>query len=772
MTMVRGVTFACSIVAVTAALVLTSSAQSGKQIERLIVRAAKPYDALEARIKSIGGTVTGRYTYIDALAVEVPVNAVGALRSIAGNDALLKDAQVPAPAAAQPIQAGRSGIDAAVAAASRLLSERVQGVAGPAMSSVTPNAYLVNNAILGAAPLHAAGVAGQGVIVAVIDSGIRPGFPHLSSDGSVIGGEDFVNDGLTFSNPANGGHGTFVAGMISANVALQFGAASSFLAATRTYCPPCAVGQTDDIIPMIGTAPLASIYALRVFGPTGGAPTSRIFTAIERAIDLRQRFDRGASGGVNIQVVNMSLGGPTLMAGRDLLDRLASTLLDHGIVLVTSAGNAGPSSLTGGSPGTALEALTVGAASYAHNERIIAHLSLPPALGPQRGALYRPFGGVQTAVFSSRGPAADGRVDPDVTANGTANYGQGFFETGNITIGSGTSFSAPSVAGVAALLRQAFPMATARQIRNAIILSANPNLLADDSTELDQGAGFVDAMAARDLLAAGQVPDTTVKPRKPHKSVSQNVRHGTFLEPLKGNVFQRASGLKPGERADFLYEVTERTEQVVISLQNFAAALPPAQQNQLFGDDIFLAVHSAKTSSQPGDGDYLRTAFTTGGTFVVNNPEPGLLRVTVNGDTTNAGSVAVDVAIASVKGANDKATATGQIATGDTATIVVNVPAGVDQAVFTTRWRNNWSRYPTSDLDMILIDPAGTIYFDGATLNSPESVVFPLVPAVTGDPSRPKPAAGTWLVLVDGFEVPARRDKFEVTVTLDGNLVR
>ena len=48
-------------------------------------------------------------------------------------------------------------------------------------------------------------------------------------------------------------------------------------------------------------------------------------------------------------------------------------------------------------------------------------------------------------------------------------------------------------------------------------------------------------------------------------------------------------------------------------------SLPPARQNQLFGDDILLAIHSAKTSSI-GEGDYKVFAFTTGGTFAVDDP--------------------------------------------------------------------------------------------------------------------------------------------------------
>src|SRR5258706_6489492 len=137
-------------------------------------------------------------------------------------------------------------------------------------------------------PVFAQGFSGQGMKVAVIDSGIRPNLPHISLDGSVIGGEDFVGDGLGFSNTLNDGHGTFVAGMISANVVFGFASASQFARSLTSHCPSCVRPGPPGItaIPMLGSAPLASIYAVRVFGPTGGAPTSRILAAVERVIEL------------------------------------------------------------------------------------------------------------------------------------------------------------------------------------------------------------------------------------------------------------------------------------------------------------------------------------------------------------------------------------------------------------------------------------------------------------------------------------------------------
>jgi subtilisin family serine protease len=326
-------------------------------------------------------------------------------------------------------------------------------------------------------------------------------------------------------------------------------------------------------------------------------------------------------------------------------------------------------------------------------------------------------------------------------------------------MGSGTSFSTPSVSGVAALLRQKYPGSTAKQIRNAIMMAANPGILDDGSTELDQGAGYVDALAASNLLASGSVPDALPDAFNSVKSVKSNIRRGAGLDVSTGNVEQHFSSLKPGQRFEILYQVTPNTSQVTINLANIIPSLPPAQQNQLFGDDILLAVHSAKTSAI-GEGDYKYFNFTLGGAVVVNNPETGLMRITVSGDWTNAGNISGDVAISSRKDAVPQFTTQAKISEGDFFVIPVNIPAGVSLADFRLIWRDDWSNYPLSDMDMILIRPNGTVDLTGAMINDPEHV------AVNN------PAAGQWLVIVDGFQIPGGSDKFELRVSLDGNVVR
>ena len=168
--------------------------------------------------------------------------------------------------------------------------------------------------------------------------------------------------------------------------------------------------------------------------------------------------------------------------------------------------------------------MTVGAASLAHNERILRRLQF----GPVNGALYRPFLGAQTAFFSSRGPNADGRPDPDVVANGFASFGQGIGTAGTISIAAARASPHRRRPAWRRCLRQAFPGATARQVRNAIVAGANPDFLSDGSTVLDQGAGYVDGVASAGLLASGTVPDALPQPPKYTKNVNVNIQQQTF----------------------------------------------------------------------------------------------------------------------------------------------------------------------------------------------------------------------------------------------------
>ena len=172
-----------------------------------------------------------------------------------------------------------------------------------------------------------------------------------------------------------------------------------------------------------------------------------------------------------------------------------------------------------------------------------------------------------------------------------------------------------------------------------------------------------------------------------------------------------------------------------------------------------VRVHSAKTSSI-GEGDYKFFEFTIGGTYTVNDPETGVMRITLNGDWTNAGTVSADVSILSLTDPVPQFSAQGKIADLQGVGFSINIPAGVSTAEFRLSWREDWGNVPANDLDLIAVSPSGLANLSGATLNNPEKTVIN------------NPAQGTWVVFVFGFEIPTDTDKFELRISLDGKVVK
>ncbi|HEX2834437.1 MAG TPA: S8 family serine peptidase [Thermoanaerobaculia bacterium] len=165
---------------------------------------------------------------------------------------------------------------------------------------------------------HANG-GGDGVIVAVIDSGIDYTHPALGNGfgpgKKVAGGYDFVNeDGDPMDDHR---HGTHVAGIIAA--------------------------QSPALT---GIAPRVTLLAYKVLGANGKGQTSDIIAGIERAV---------ADGA---DVINLSLGGPG--NPDDPLSRAVENAIAHGVVVCVAAGNDGVFHAIG-SPAGAPSAITVGA---------------------------------------------------------------------------------------------------------------------------------------------------------------------------------------------------------------------------------------------------------------------------------------------------------------------------------------------------------------------------------------------------------------------------
>jgi len=324
---------------------------------------------------------------------------------------------------------------------------------------------------------------------------------------------------------------------------------------------------------------------------------------------------------------------------------------------------------------------------------------------------------------------------------------------------SGTSGAAPMVAGVAAVLRQAFPGASARQIRNAIIQSANPKFI-NFADVLDQGRGFANAAAAANLLATGAAPDTVEPLPNFTLSVKVNIEQNSALRVEEGFV-RRTFHLKPGQRGDIVYRVGPNTRQVIVSVTNFQGRPPqPPVGGVIFEDTITFGIHSARTSDFAGEGDYVSPLehFRTG-TRVVNNPDPGLMRIAVNGSWRNAEDVSVDVSVTSLTDPIPQFTQQGQIVATQTILVPFNIPGGTRQANFRLAWRTDWGNFPTADIDLHLVSPSGQVNHDGSTESNPENV------------SIQNPQPGIWIAMIKGFDIPGGSDKYEFRIELDGKVV-
>nr|WP_296068864.1 S8 family serine peptidase [uncultured Actinoplanes sp.] len=281
--------------------------------------------------------------------------------------------------------------------------------------------------MIGAPAAWQAGLTGAGTKVAVIDTGIDLNHPDLA--GQVTETADFTGTDLTDAV----GHGTHVASTIAGT-----GAASG--------------GKYR------GVAPGAKLLDAKVC-VFEGCPDSAILAGMNWAAE------HGAD------IANMSLGGSDT-PGIDPLEAAVHDLTaKYGTLFVVAAGNEGDyGDVTINSPGSADEALTVGAVSKTKT----------------------------LAEFSSRGPrSADAAVKPDITAPGVAivaaRSADGTFGPidGNdaYTSLSGTSMATPHVAGAAALLAQQHPDWRPAQLKSTLTAAASPS---DDLGPYEQGAGLVD----------------------------------------------------------------------------------------------------------------------------------------------------------------------------------------------------------------------------------------------------------------------------------------
>ncbi len=276
--------------------------------------------------------------------------------------------------------------------------------------------------------LHQRGYTGRGVTIAVIDAGYTGALQAASLDslfqsGRLLGSYNFISQDTNVYT----GQGSHGASVLSTMAALDSGS-------------------------FVGTAPHANYWLLTSENIGHEKPIEMDHWAMAAEF----------ADSVGAQVINTSLGYTTFDDPQDdysysdldgnttIVTKAADLAASKGILVVASAGNSGASAWRYlGAPADGDSVLAVG------------------AVNPNE----------EYAGFSSHGPSFDGRVKPDVVAQGSPSTIINF--NGDISIGFGTSFSSPIIAGMAACLVQAQPSKPAyeliKQIRRSAHLYSNPN---------------------------------------------------------------------------------------------------------------------------------------------------------------------------------------------------------------------------------------------------------------------------------------------------------
>jgi serine protease AprX len=294
---------------------------------------------------------------------------------------------------------------------------------------------------------------GQGIGVAVVDSGI-----NWQTDLYTVSGQNRVVANVRFNTDYNQttfdnfGHGSHVAGVVGGNGRSSSGA-------------------------YVGVAPQVSIINVKVSNDDGSATASSVVAGLQWILENRATY--------NIRVVNLSLNSAIAESYHTSpLDAAVEVLWFNGIVVVVSAGNNGTATLF--PPANDPFVITVGALDDKGTA------SLSDDVVPS---------------FSAYGITSDGFKKPDLVAPGkniislmgNANgaipqahpgnlVGNGYFRM------SGTSVSAPIVAGAAALLLQDEPNLTPDQVKKRLKATANKSWPGFNETKT--GAGTLDVYAA------------------------------------------------------------------------------------------------------------------------------------------------------------------------------------------------------------------------------------------------------------------------------------
>jgi serine protease AprX len=415
--------------------------KEGTSKVRVIIQTVGDPDlgGVSALVGRAGGKVREKLEAVTGISAEVDINQLEKLSSVPGIKRISLDDKVNG-------HAGGGGMDQAQ------ISAFLGSLDPNKVSTGAPEAWFKY------------GVSGDGIGIAIIDSGIAL-HPDITN---VVKTVDFSE------NPIAGradpyGHGTHVAGLLGG-----MGVASNYK--------------------YLGVAPTSRLINLRVLDQDGSSYTSRVIKAIEWAIANRNaKGDDGSP--LNIRILNLSLGHvPYESAETDPLAMACRKAVEAGIIVVVSAGNYGKddigNKLYGGitSPATEPSVITVGAMSTFDTVTRLDD---------------------KLATYSSRGPSIDGLIKPDIVApgsklvapmspsNGLAKKYPDLEQDAKYMKLSGTSMAAPIVTGAVAMILQKNPKLTPNAVKGILMYTAEH--VAYDPMEV--GAGYLNVLGAVNLAA-------------------------------------------------------------------------------------------------------------------------------------------------------------------------------------------------------------------------------------------------------------------------------
>ncbi|MBW3663892.1 MAG: S8 family serine peptidase [Actinobacteria bacterium] len=427
---------------------------------------------------------------------------------------------------------------------------------------------------MGGFAAHDLGFTGEGIGVAVVDTGVDGAHPDL--DDRVVRNVKVVSPAPATEEPAflvavdalphdttdSNGHGTGVAGT--------------------------AVADGSAHPELLGVAPGADLVSYGLGSAVVFVFSSEIIVAYDDILATHEQY--------NIRVVNNSFGrigygfdpgSPFTIAHR--------ALHDAGVAVVFAAGNFG-AEMTLSTHALSPWAIAVGATSNLPARADFSSLGLPydnsTASGPDADGHYH-FEGDRLGLWHPDVMAPGDRVVMPSTPPGNQPLGPAPEDPLVSGRTSGTSFSAPHVTGLVAVLLEARPELTPEQVAQVLQVTARP--LGDGSAFWQSGYGMADAAAAIDLVTSPTF--STTRLAQLQARADRRVLAARDHRVLVSDHWD-LNGANAGERT-LTFTVDERTEAIHASIAYPIDIDEEWQLRLLDADGREVGVTQPTTSTDP-----------------------------------------------------------------------------------------------------------------------------------------------------------------------------